>query len=288
MKTLKLFVALFLLTLFAVSVNACGDSKDGNTSSEEKDESRTIEMEDIVWNVDEGIVDGERYILLDFANKTDYTITGLEITFTEKPDVSGEVKDNYLTDLKEKFEFDDEDVAEIKEKEIAMHAETEQVVEPGETSEVAHCYYYSGYYYVRDINHYKLVEPDIATIQYIDDDKMYTAYYDFTSEKFSVEDDPIVAYQWSDTGLGKKVPKPDAKVVEKGTDDEGLFTFDAFGLSLEQFNAYVEECKTLGYTVDVSSHEGSYTADDAEGYNVYLYYEENDDVLNCTVTAPEQ
>ena len=58
MKTLKLFVALFLLTLFAVSVNACGDSKDGNTSSEEKDESRTIEMEDIVWNVDEGIVDG--------------------------------------------------------------------------------------------------------------------------------------------------------------------------------------------------------------------------------------
>src|SRR5699024_11849962 len=57
-----------------------------------------------------------------------------------------------------------------------------------------------------------------------------------------------------------KIPKPDVKVVESGRDDEVIFMFDAYGLSLEQFNAYVEECKGLGYTVEPGSFEGFYSA----------------------------
>lgn len=53
------------------------------------------------------------------------------------------------------------------------------------------------------------------------------------------------------------------------------------------FDAYVDECKALGYTVDASSSEGFYSADNAEGYNVYLYYESDDGMMSGTIEAPE-
>ena len=96
----KLCVLLLGLCLFSVS--ACGD-KTASTSSidsaskqeEEAEETGNnssakdnIKIEDISWNVDEGIVDGERYILLSYINNTKYTIAGFEIQFTEKSDIT--------------------------------------------------------------------------------------------------------------------------------------------------------------------------------------------------------
>ena len=46
--------------------------------------------------------------------------------------------------------------------------------------------------------------------------------------------------------------------------------FNVFGMTIDDFNAYVEECKKLGYTVDPGEFDGFYSADDAEGYNGYL------------------
>lgn len=76
-------------------------------------------------------------------------------------------------------------------------------------------------------------------------------------------------------------------MVESGRDDESIFMFDAYGLSLEQFNAYVEKCKELGYTIEPSSFEGFYSADNTEGYNVYLCYDEKDYSMSGTISAPE-
>ena len=45
---------------------------------------RKINIKDIAWNVDEGIADGERCVLLDYTNNTNYTITDFELTFKEK------------------------------------------------------------------------------------------------------------------------------------------------------------------------------------------------------------
>lgn len=63
--------------------------------------------------------------------------------------------------------------------------------------------------------------------------------------------------------------------------------FDAYGMSIEQFNAYIEECKALGYTVEPGSFEGFYSADNAEGYNIYLSYDEDDHAMSGTFSAPE-
>ena len=297
MKAFKSFTALFLVILMMGSLYACNSSENGSTHEEEsnalemeetKEESNALEMEDIAWNVDEGIIDGERYALLDYTNNTDYTIASFEITFTEKSGVTEEEKEAFYTDIKKEFELSDEDLAEIKEQDISMHAESEHIVEAGESSKNNHCFYYSGYYYMKNMDHYELVEPDIATIKYIDDDRIGTAYYDFASEEFSVEDDTVEAYQWTETALGNKIPKPEVKVLEAEIDDDDTFMFYAYGMSLNEFNSYVEECKALGYTADANSFEGFYSADNAEGYNVYLNYHKDDDSMSLTVEAPEQ
>jgi len=288
MKAFKSFTALFLVVSMVGFLCACNSSEGEKTPSSDNTQSNSIKIEDISWNVDEGIIDGDRYVLLNYKNNSKYTISSFEITFKEKTGVTDEEKENFFTDVKKRFEISDDDIAELKEESISMYAETYKVANPGESVKDAYCFYYSGFYTVKDVDHYNLVEPDIATIKYIDDDKIYTIFYDFVSKKYSVEDEVVVAYEWSTTDLGNKIPKPEVKVVEGGRDDESVFMFDAYGMSLDQFDAYVEQCRALGYTVDESSHEGFYSADNAEGYNVYLYYENDDDNMSGTVKVPEK
>lgn len=284
-KKVKIFTILAVILSMAVGFAGCGSSKTTNNPSSNTAKEK-INIEDISWNVDEGIVDGDRYVLLNYTNNTQYTITNFELTFTEKTGVTEEEKVKFYSDIQEKFEASDEDMEDIKSRLISMHAETDRVVNPSESASNINCYY-SGSFYLKDINHYNLVEPDIATIKYIDEDKIFTVYYDYGSKKYSAESETEIAYQWSQTDLGSKIPKPDVKVVESGRDDEIIFMFDAYGLSLEQFNAYVEECKGLGYTVEPGSFEGFYSADNTEGYNVYLYYDEKDYSMSGTISAPE-
>ena len=256
--------------------------KPGSSTIREK-----VNIEDIAWTVDEGVVDGERYVLLNYTNSSNYTLTNFEITFKEKNGVTEKEKVKFYSDIQKKLEASDDDMEEFKNRSISMHAKTDRVVNPSESVSNVNCYYYGGYTYLKDIEHYNLVEPDIATIKYIDEDKIFTVYYDYGSKKYSSEAETETAYQWSQTDLGSKIPKPDAKVVESGRDDDAIFMFDAYGLLLEQFNAYVEECKELGYTVEPGSFEGFYSADNAEGYNVYLHYDEKSYSMSGIISAPK-
>ncbi len=285
-KKIKLFTILATVISMTVCFAGCNSSEtpgvSGSNTTVEK-----INIEEIPWSVDEGIVDGDRFVLLSYTNNTQYTITNFKLTFKEKTGVTTEEKDTFYSDVQQNFEMSDEDIEDLKSQTISMYAETNKIVEPGESISNVYCYYYSGFFYLKNINHYNLVEPDIATIKYIDEDRIYTIYYDYASKKYSAESETEIAYQWSQGNLGSKIPKPDVKVVESGRDDETIFMFDAYGLSLDQFNAYVDECKGLGYTVDPGSFEGFYSADNAEGYNVYLYYNEDDYSMSGTIKAPE-
>ena len=302
---MKKKLCLLLLGLCLASLSACGSKEvsdnngeiPGSSQEEETGESETAEdsedtakseinIEDIAWEVDEGIVDGKRSVLLHYTNNTSYTIADFEITFKEKSDITDEEKQVFFSDIQEMFEADDEEIEELKEYPISMYAKTERIIDVGESAANVNCCYYTGYYYVKDIEYYHLVEPDIVTVKYINEGNIYTVYYDYSSGKYSAESETEEAYQWPRTELGDKIPKPDVKVLKSSLDTEELFTFDAYGMSLEQFNAYVEECKSMGYTVEPSSYEGFYSADNAEGYNVYLSYEEDDCAMDGIVEAP--
>ena len=246
-----------------------------------------IDIQDIDWAVDEGIVDGERYILMSYTNNSPYLIKEVEIQFREKADLTQEQKAQFYTEIRTNFEMDDEDIAELKSREISMHTGTERIISPGESISNVYCYYYGGSYYLKDINHYNLVEPDIATVRYIDKSEIVTVYYDFASGKYSAEEKTEPADQWTTTDLGTRIPKPESPVIERGYDRENRFTFDAYGMTMDQFNAYVEKCKELGFTVDETGFEGYYAADDTEGYDITLHYDERSQSISGTINAPD-
>ena len=83
------------------------------------------------------------------------------------------------------------------------------------------------------------------------------------------------------------VPKPDAKVVETNYDNENAFSFNVLGFTSEKFNAYVEECKGLGFTVDPNISDGFYSADNAEGYNVRVNCYDYDHYMGVSISMPD-
>mgnify|MGYP004458963801 CR=1 FL=1 len=287
-KKVKIFIVSAIILVMTVCFVGCSSGKTTNNSnSSNGTPKQDININDISWNVDEGIVDGDRYVVLNYTNNTQYTIAEFEIKFKEKSDITEEERESFRSYIKKNFDLSDEDMEGILSLPISMHAETKKVVNPGASVSNIRCFYFTGSHSIKDIRHYNLVEPDIATIKYINENKIYTVYYDYGSKKYSTEENSEIAYQWSQTDLGNKIPKPDVKLIEVGRDDESDFTFDAYGLSLDQFNAYIEKCKELGYTVEPKSFEGFYSADNAKGYKVRLSYHEYDCSMYVVVSAPE-
>lgn len=316
---LKRKLCVLLLSVSLLSMTACGkkdaadhseemavpvqdDVNEENTAinkeEEKEDEAdreeslakeEKINIDDIVWEVDEGIIDGDRFILLNYTNNTPYTIASLDITFKEKSDITVEEKEAFYLDIQEDLSAQDDEMEQLKGQPISMHTESKIVCNAGETVANVKCFYYRGYYFVKNIDHYKLVEPDIATIRFVDDtDHICTVYYDYRSEKYSFETKTDEAYQWAQTQLANAVPKPDTKIVETSISDEKRFAFDSRGMSFEQFNDYVNECVEMGYTVEAVSHEGFFSANNSDGYSILLNYDEDDRTISASVRAPEE
>lgn len=84
--------------------NETTDEEENEINGEESlEEENRISMDDIVWEVDEGIIDGERLVLLNYTNNTPYTIAGFEITFKEKSDITEGEKRLIVTNFKKNF-----------------------------------------------------------------------------------------------------------------------------------------------------------------------------------------
>ncbi|MBR2461386.1 MAG: hypothetical protein IKB34_09185, partial [Clostridia bacterium] len=166
---------------------------------------------------------------------------------------------------------------------LSAYCKTERIIEPGESVTDIQCFYFSGYYYLKNSEHYALMEPDIMTVRYIEDGYVKTAYYDFLSQKQSRDPDTVMAYYWTDSELGDMLPKPDAKAVLKVYDSEDYFSFDALGISKQEFQSYISECKGMGYTVDADSYENHYSAENGNGYSISIYYDSKDMIMDVSV-----
>ena len=291
-NTVRLFSVSLLIVMILSLFAGCGNNSsksDGKIETDSK--SNDLKIEDIDWSVDEGILDGDRYVMLSYSNNSKYTISNFEITFIEKSDITEEQKTKYFEDVKKIVDIDESDpddvsdFEELKSREISMSVESEQVCRPGESISNEKCNYYSGYYYLRNIEHFNLVEPDIAVIKYIDDNKIYTVNYDFKSKKYTKDTKTEVAFYWTEKEIGNNIPKPKAEIVSCGVDYDDRFSFDIHGWTLDDFNTYVKECQEKGFIVDKREHEGFYSADSENGYNIYLSFDEDDGEVSAHIST---
>ena len=271
---------LFAFALAGVVLCATGCGKEAK--EKEADE---VKIEDIDWSVEEGEVEDAKCVTLKFTNNTDVTIVDFEIGFAEKEGLKDDEKDQFLADLQKEFDYSDDEIASVKDMEISAHAGSESLVKPGDEHGNEAFYYFSGTVTMTNMDHYDLLEPETAYLRYIDDGFVYTEYYDFASGKYvdgGVE--PTEAVTWTESDLGKKLPKPDVEYLKAGTESESSISFSAYGMSEDDFNAYNEKLLDKGYDNNTTSIENYFTGVNEKGNIIKTYYYKDKQCMHVTVS----
>lgn len=76
--------------------------------------------------------------------------------------------------------------------------------------------------------------------------------------------------KWSDIYMGDQLPNPDKDKAEIIMNSDSSLLLRLSDVSGSQYRKYVEECKTLGYTVEVEENSDSFKAFNGAGYALEL------------------
>lgn len=95
-------------------------------------------------------------------------------------------------------------------------------------------------------------------------------------------------FSWADIVLGTVIPEPESNLGEIiGNTNESLFIY-VYRTSAVEYSEYVDACKEKGFTVEADQSEISYSAYNADGYELSLFYDESKEVMDISVDAAEQ
>lgn len=276
-----------LALVLAFVLAGCSSADIETQLSSENNKNGDVSIEDIDWNIEEQIRDNDRFVLMDYTNNSDVVLVGFKLDFKEKKDVKEEVKTSLLEQIQQDVGLSDEQMEQFYDRPLEMYAKSEKIVNPEESVTGQNCYYYQGYVYLKNPDLYELMEPDIATIQYLKDDEIYTEYYDFHKKKYSLEEKTEEADYWTDSELGKLITRPKDKIVRSDLDIENAFSFKIEGSSQEDFESYVEDCIGKGFTVDSLRSDMNYSSNNEDGYDLYISYDADQEVIDVNISSPQ-
>lgn len=268
MKRYWMFALVGALGLALVGCSTGGMPGSAGTAVHIEDEmpaDDAIRVEDIDWSMDIGVENGMRRVMFSFTNNSDYTIVGLELDSAVKEDAAWD-------DLQAAFDYLVEDGADEQTiRDCILTGESCYAVKPGEASDPDACNI--GFYYVLNIEQIDYVEPDMLTIKFLSDGKMYEEYYDYRNDAYSLSSDVVEVLQWSDSEQAAELPRPEDLYVIDLDDSGERFTFDTIATSRNDFEAYVAACKEAGFTANASETDDTYYADNEDGaYHLDLFY----------------
>ena len=289
-------MCMFVLIAVVLASTGCTVSTDSNDGSKEEsniDKPRkkkvpvdNIKIEDLDWYIEEGIVSNDRYELFSCTNNSDYVIKSFSIYMSQKDDVTEKDIEVIHEYMKKELSCTDEDIEWLKSQEFGAQARTELLCNPGDSIENQHVYYYKGLVYVKETSHMELVEPDIATIEYVYNDKIYIEYYDFKTGKYSLDSEIRDAYQWPEYEIMSKIPKPDVLILEDDYSGDDYINLEAFDVSLDEFKEYINQCREYGFIEEIYDYGDYFSAEDVEGYGLRISYREDSNSMSVVLDAP--
>lgn len=275
----KALAALLSMTVIFNFTGCSGENESGGIFDTAFSAKDAIKIEDIDWSVAESIIDGDRFLSLNYTNNSKYTILEYEVKFVQKSDVTKEQL-SVFDDLKEEKEWTDEEVSDIY-----IIGYNRKCAEPGETVTDSPCCVNGTYTLVENIEQYEIMEPEMATIAFIGKDgKGYAVYYDFKSQTYGESSKGGINLQeWSDSEISKLLPKAEAPAIHVSSNDEDRFYFYAYGVSREAFEKYVEAVKANGFTDVCFENSNSYRATNADGIEAHITYTAVDEKMTGCV-----
>lgn len=95
-------------------------------------------------------------------------------------------------------------------------------------------------------------------------------------------------FKWSDVVLGDMIPEPESHFGEIIHNTDEYLMIDVFKIKAKQYSEYVNACTKKGFTVEAEKTEYSYNAFNKDGYELDLYYDEDETEMSITLDAPEE
>lgn len=275
MKKVKVLISVMMCIMLMVGVCSCG----GVENSPNK--APKIDIDDIEWNVESKILNGERVPVFSFKNNTKYDVLGVNFNFVVREDVTEkELVSN--AEIKEKAESMEHPIEET-----TIDVITEKYTKAGEECKNIYLNLDGTFETLSDKKAIDLFEPDIMQIAYVVGDKVCAANYDFKNKEMTYEEELKDAITWPESDLAKSVNKPELPVIYMDWEDESNLNVKGLGASKEIFDNYVKDCKEKGYKEKIESNTYSdssyYKAENKEGYKLDISYYSYENVMNISI-----
>lgn len=298
----KVIIAGILTTVFTLSFTGCGSDNSRNAGSAPAEQSAAvsssekaspdspavskdeIQYKDIAWAVEQGQYNGSEFCLFSYTNNSPFIITDMEMRFEQKKDTTDEQRAQLFGELKETWDMDDKDIAKMY-----LAGYTKKIADPGETISDKPMYLNS-FFGATDYDMFSIMEPKSITVSFIGSDgRIHSGEIDCQSEKYRDTGKTIVADQWSDSSLAQLLPKPDSTVITVSFDRDDVYWAYAYGMTSIDYENYIENCQSLGFTNDVSSFDftetSSFYANDAAGNRISIDFDATNEELSVRISA---
>ena len=274
-KNMKKIVVLLLTVTMCLGVFVgCGGSSGLGGSPK-------IDIDDINWEIKEGVVNGNRWPTFNYTNNTDYDIISLKLDFVVRDDVS-ESDLNANSKIVDKSNKQNHTVSEF-----TINVIDDEYTEKGGSSENISISLDGTIEALTDMNVAELMQADMMTIAFLAGDEVYVAYYDYKNEEMTYEKDSTKAVTWSEKDLAKTISKPDAPVIVVTADSDNRFSARACNYTKDEFEKYVNDCKEKGYDVDVEEKDrtdsSSFEAKNKDDLKLEVTYDSSTKMLKITL-----
>lgn len=93
-------------------------------------------------------------------------------------------------------------------------------------------------------------------------------------------------FKWTDMELSNILPEPKSNVGRILSNSDEHLSIYIHKTSKDEYNDYLDECQSIGFTVESDKSENNYAAYNEAGYKLSLWYNDRDDELHIALDAP--
>lgn len=285
----KRIITFVLVFVCLISLTGCG--KSNNNSNEKSDggifskslKTSDLDIKDFSYNTEASKCSGYDCYVMSLENNSKYDLIGVQFTYGVKKDATEEQLNVYSNFMNEHDGYIEDDDSP---KDVILRGSVERLVQKNEkmTGLKFTVGYkdWSWYDYPTD-EQFNLMEPKELQIGVLGEDKkMYIAYYDFNKKVWKLDEKTISVDTWSKKDIANKIDKPTAKHFIVRNDEDDDFEIYAYGVSEEDYNAYVDGLVNKGFTKE-DSYSSHFEGKNNEGYEVDVYYTKDDQKMSLSI-----
>lgn len=92
-------------------------------------------------------------------------------------------------------------------------------------------------------------------------------------------------FEWQSNGLFVQIPEPATNNGFIVSEYEKQIHIELYHITSEDFASYVKECREAGFTVNVTKNDSVFYAHDDEGYNLNIFFDDDDDTMDIYVDS---